>query len=203
MSSAEGGRKAPATADSPSSQGDRFRSIFESRYPAIWSYVHRRVGSATDVADVTAQVFHVAWRRQSHLPEPPDDLPWLYGVARKLVYRHWRGSRRRQQLEARLAYEASVSESGSAHPNPEVLLLQSALTRLHSTDQEVLKLIHWEQLSHAEAGAVLGCSANAVGIRLLRARNRLRLQMERDTIRPTLATLPEDVRDRKDPTDGS
>jgi RNA polymerase sigma-70 factor (ECF subfamily) len=34
--------------------------------------------------------------------------------------------------------------------------------------------VHWEQLSHAEAAQVMGCSANAVAIRVHRARGRLR-----------------------------
>jgi RNA polymerase sigma-70 factor (ECF subfamily) len=32
----------------------------------------------------------------------------------------------------------------------------------------------WEELSHAEAAEVLGCSVNAVGVRLHRAKARLR-----------------------------
>ena len=35
-------------------------------------------------------------------------------------------------------------------------------------------LVAWEQLSYAEAAQVLGCSPNAVGIRVHRARTRVR-----------------------------
>jgi DNA-directed RNA polymerase specialized sigma24 family protein len=35
-------------------------------------------------------------------------------------------------------------------------------------------LVYWEQLSHAEAAQVLGCSPNAVAIRTHRAKERLR-----------------------------
>ena len=38
----------------------------------------------------------------------------------------------------------------------------------------MLQLVLWEQLSHAEAAQVLGCSANAVAIRVHRAKARLR-----------------------------
>jgi RNA polymerase sigma-70 factor (ECF subfamily) len=51
--------------------------------------------------------------------------------------------------------------------------LRSALGRLSSDDQEILRLVAWEGLSHAEAGQALGCSANAAAIRLHRARRRL------------------------------
>ena len=35
-------------------------------------------------------------------------------------------------------------------------------------------LVAWEQLSYAEAAQVLGCSPNAIGIRVHRARTRVR-----------------------------
>jgi predicted DNA-binding protein (UPF0251 family) len=44
-------------------------------------------------------------------------------------------------------------------------------------DQELLRLLVWDGLSQAEAGEVLGISANAVGIRLSRARKRFADQL--------------------------
>jgi RNA polymerase sigma factor (sigma-70 family) len=49
-----------------------------------------------------------------------------------------------------------------------------AVARLRPVEREAIALVHWEQLSHAEAAQVLGCSANAVAIRVHRARARLR-----------------------------
>ena len=45
--------------------------------------------------------------------------------------------------------------------NDELLL---ALRQLKDGEREALMLVYWEQLSLAEAGQVLGCSANAVAI---------------------------------------
>ncbi len=47
-----------------------------------------------------------------------------------------------------------------------------ALDRLPLADQELLRLLAWDGLTQAEAGVVLGISANAVAIRLHRARKR-------------------------------
>lgn len=52
-----------------------------------------------------------------------------------------------------------------------------ALARLRPDDQELLRLIAWDDLTHAEAAAVLGISANAVAIRLHRARRRFAEQL--------------------------
>jgi RNA polymerase sigma-70 factor (ECF subfamily) len=166
----------------PISDEERFRSIFQTRYSFVHSYVLRRLGSRSgEISDVTAQVFHVAWRRRSYIPDPPNDLPWLYGVARKLVYRHWRTMRRRRQLEDRLTSEArAAGDSISSDVTPDVIRVRAAIGRLRPADQELLKLTHWEQLSRAEAGKVLGCSANAVSVRLHKAQQRLRRQLDRE-----------------------
>ena len=45
---------------------------------------------------------------------------------------------------------------------------------LKPEDRELVTLIVWDGITHAEAAAILGCSANAVGIRWHRALERLR-----------------------------
>jgi RNA polymerase sigma factor (sigma-70 family) len=49
-----------------------------------------------------------------------------------------------------------------------------AVARLRPAEREAIALVHWEQLPHAEAAQVLGCSVNAVAIRVHRAHARLR-----------------------------
>ena len=45
---------------------------------------------------------------------------------------------------------------------------------MRESDREVLRLFAWEQLTTAEIAVVLGVSANAAGVRLHRAKERLR-----------------------------
>jgi RNA polymerase sigma-70 factor (ECF subfamily) len=52
--------------------------------------------------------------------------------------------------------------------------LQEALNSMDPIDREVLALRHFEQLTNAEAAAVLGITAAAAGKRYLRALERLR-----------------------------
>ena len=55
-----------------------------------------------------------------------------------------------------------------------------AFARLSPADQEVLALTAWDGLSQAEAGAVLGITAGAYGVRLVRARRRLARHLGRE-----------------------
>ncbi|MGB0101650.1 MAG: sigma factor-like helix-turn-helix DNA-binding protein, partial [Nocardioides sp.] len=55
--------------------------------------------------------------------------------------------------------------------------LHEALAALRPEDAELLRLWAWEQLTPAEIAVVLDVSANAAGVRLHRARARLREQL--------------------------
>ena len=58
--------------------------------------------------------------------------------------------------------------------NTDEKVLLSALSRLRAADQEILRLVAWEELSHAEIGSMLGLSVAAVDARASRALKRLR-----------------------------
>jgi RNA polymerase sigma-70 factor (ECF subfamily) len=56
----------------------------------------------------------------------------------------------------------------------------AALARLREGDREILRLAAWEELSHREIAAVVGCSEASVAVRLHRARNRLGREIEKE-----------------------
>jgi len=150
----------------------RFGALYREHYRSIWAYAVRRVESHADASDVVADVFTIAWRRLSEVPDPPGDLLWLYGVARRVVAGKRRSARRVHDLIARLQANPVVLSTGSGDQLTDRLL--DAVARLRPAEREAVALVHWEQLSHDEAARVLGCSANAVAIRVHRARGRLR-----------------------------
>jgi hypothetical protein len=61
----------------------------------------------------------------------------------------------------------------------------AALGRLSDREREALQLVLWEELSHADAAQVLGCSANAAAIRVHRAKARLRGELSATEPSPT------------------
>ena len=163
-------------ADSPAvSAAERFEALYTGSYQEITGYVRRRV--PPDAADdVVAQVFTVAWRRFGQVPGPPQDRLWLFGVARNCAAEHHRAATRRLRLRTRLSQEpaavAHVPGPGGPDHDPGPVL--AALASLKPRDREALQLVLWDELSHAEAAAVLGCTVNAFELRYRRARNRVR-----------------------------
>ena len=145
--------------------------LYESHAAAVHGYALRRADR--DTADeVTAQVFLVAWRRRSEVPE--DALPWLYGVARRVLADQRRGASRRSKLGQRLR---SVAIEEPAELVSHDRGLTRALRRLSAGDREVLLLCYWEELEPPQMARVMGCSRAAAAVRLHRARRRLARQL--------------------------
>jgi RNA polymerase sigma-70 factor, ECF subfamily len=155
-------------------EGKRRREQFEALAPGLIEplrrYLHRRTDPAT-ADDVLSETLLVCWRRFEEVPDEP--LPWAYGVARNCLRNAERSERRQQRLAARVAAVDPPRETDEPRGARDDELLE-ALAGLSGDDAELLRLWAWEQLTPAEIATVVGATANAVSIRLHRARARLR-----------------------------
>jgi len=149
---------------------ERIEALFEAHHRALLAYALRRAPTPDDAEDVVAEVFATAWRRVDAVPDGDEALPWLYGVARNTVANHRRGAARQGRLRARM--EATTPRPAATDGPSEEGAALDALARLSASDQELLRLVAWEDLTHAEIAQVLNISVNAVTIRLHRARDR-------------------------------
>lgn len=175
----------------PASAGTsaRFEAFYRGSYQEIAAYVRRRVpDDAAD--DVIANVFTVAWRRFGDVPGPPQDRPWIFAVARNTVSDHNRAQRRWFRLGARLRAEAAMRglPVGPPRAGDEYERVMTAMAALRPAEREALQLVHWEELSHAEAAAVLGCTVNAFELRYRRARQAVRVAVAREASSPSSIT---------------
>jgi RNA polymerase sigma-70 factor (ECF subfamily) len=153
-----------------------FRSLFDEHFGTIYRYVRSRGQDRPDVDDVVAEVFLVAWRRMSDVPLGNGARPWLLAVARRVVWDHQRRTMRRQRLVSRLVLErGQPREAGES----DLDAVTRAMNHLRRSDRELVRLIYWDDLSQLEAAQVLGCSENAVSIRLHRIRRRLLAEIAR------------------------
>jgi RNA polymerase sigma-70 factor (ECF subfamily) len=155
----------------------RFEAVYAETYEQILGYVVRRCPSSEDAADVVAETYATAWRRIDALPHGEEARLWLYGVARKTLANHRRGQARRQRRSG----ESSVAElnvdiadlySRTPESTVELGTIARTFRELRDDDRELLSLVAWEGLDHAQIAMVMGVSRNAVRIRLHRARKR-------------------------------
>ena len=171
---AESERTLPA-ADSGRQQ--RFTSIFNAHYGDVVAYARRRTRTDADAEDVANDTFAVAWRRLDEI-RPDVPLAWLYGIARRVVANRRRGERRQGDLLTRIAATLRPdNDVALAEPDTGSSAVLTALSCLSPSDQELLRLVAWEALSHAEIAVIVGASPGAVAVKLHRARQRLSRQL--------------------------
>lgn len=158
----------------------RFEVVAQQLIEPLRRYLVRRTDPAT-ADDVLSETLLVCWRRRDELPAEP--LPWAYAVARNCLANAARAHRRQERLLVRIWQLAGRPEQPSpvAEHDP---ALAGALARLSAVDAELVRLWAWEELGPAEIGQTVGMSANAVSIRLHRARQKLRSLLNGEGERP-------------------
>jgi RNA polymerase sigma-70 factor (ECF subfamily) len=162
----------------PNERKKRFEAMYRTHYNEVLDYARRR--APEDVArDVAAETFLVAWRRLDVVPD--EQIPWLIAVARRTLANHRRSARRRLSLHAKLENERHITEmlESDPHEQSDDPAVVTAFRRLPEKDQELLRLIAWEELDYAQAATALGCSRVALRIRLHRARSRFQTELQR------------------------
>lgn len=170
-----------------------FDALFTAYHADVLSYIVRRTSLAS-AEDVLAETFLVAWRRSDRVPKDP--LPWLLGVARRVLANQRRGELRRGALVGRLAgLWLGLGTLGPWEPpstlSPE---LAAAIASLSEREREALLLTAWDGLDPDRAASAAGCSAATFRVRLHRARKRVAAQLDTSTASPSLTRTSEDTR---------
>ena len=158
--------------DSDAADREWLGSLFGEFSVALTRFAIRRVGEAA-AGDVVSETFLVAWRRRHDMPRDRPG-PWLFTTAAFVIQHEIRSNQRRTTLHDRAA-DAEATQGGDDDHATKIadrLTVHQALSQLPERDQEVLRLIEWDQLSPEDAAAVLDCSISTLKVRLHRARRR-------------------------------
>lgn len=161
--------------------GLSFERAFETEFPALHRYLHRRVG-ATAADDLAAETFATAFRNWERLDQTRPLRPWLYGIASNLVRHHWRDERRQLRAYARTGVDPVLTVDGDAIDRLDAHALErtlaAVLADLRPQDLSILLLHAWADLSDHEIAEALSLPLGTVKSRLHRTRARLRNRIE-------------------------
>jgi RNA polymerase sigma factor (sigma-70 family) len=165
---------------------DAFGQLFDRHCGAVYSYLFRLTADWSEAEDLTSAVFLQAWRRRAQVVLDRDSsLPWLLGVARRLMQNNRRARRRYQAVLARVG----AHSGGAAAPDPaEAVLgrldseqrmaqLRAAVARLPRHEREAIELCVWAELDQQAAAVSLGVPVGTVKSRLSRARRHLAAEL--------------------------
>lgn len=158
----------------------RVENLYRAHGARVLGYLARRVHPTEDAADLLSEVMLVTWRRRHDLPASPEDVPWVFGVARNLLANPRRSSTRRLAATEDLAAHLRLLPRWEGPHREAGMDLRAALARLDDLDREIVTLSVWEQLSSTEIAVVLTMPAATVRSRQARARARPRTSLDDD-----------------------
>jgi RNA polymerase sigma-70 factor, ECF subfamily len=153
---------------------ERFEALYRAHAGAVLAYACRRTDRAT-ADDVVADVFLIVWRRVADVPADP--LPWLFGIARRVLANRRRSDARAAALNDRLQATTPLQQA-ELRATPVDAALERALGALSERDRELLLLVAWDGLDPARAACALGVRPGTFAVRLHRARRRLARLLE-------------------------
>jgi RNA polymerase sigma-70 factor (ECF subfamily) len=158
----------------------RLKQVVDEHFGRVAAYLLSRT-DRDSAAEALARTLEVVWQRLDVLPADP--LPWLLGIARRVLSDQWRAQSRRDALMVRLTeaenmrHRAMVQREEGDDAALDRLVAVHALSGLTDSEREVLLLVAWDGLTAREASRVLGCTRGAFAVRLFRARAHLRDQI--------------------------
>ncbi|MFE4950785.1 RNA polymerase sigma factor [Leifsonia sp. NPDC056665] len=159
--------------------GAAFAELFRRHRDRLFRHVLRLVPTPTDAEDIVGLAFAEAWRkRRSVTFIDASILPWLLVTGANLARNSFRARRRHDALLAKLPEPAVVPDPATevieqVHGSEVSARVRESFDRLSDRDKQILSLCVLEELSTADAAAILRIPAGTVKSRLSRARQRL------------------------------
>lgn len=162
---------------------DAFVTLYRRRQPAIYRFAWQMSGSAATAQDVTQEVFLAVVRAAADFDANRGAVaPYLFGIARNLVRRAWRSRGPEvESLDEVMAVEPEVIDdpSDGLVARERMSMVHQAVSALPAHYREVVVLCELEELSYADAAAVLGQPVGTIRSRLHRARSLLASKLGR------------------------
>ena len=162
--------------------GDRaaFATLVHRHYDRIYGLAWRLTGSRTEAEDLAQDICAALPAKLRHWRGEARFTTWLYRVIVNAAH----DLRRRQATRSRAAlgwgdWELARQDEIAAQTEAQDWLAQS-MTRLPPELRDTLALVLGEEMTQAEAGAVLGVSEGTIAWRMSEVKKRLREMARKD-----------------------
>ncbi len=155
--------------------GDRtaFAALLERHYDRIHGLAWQLTGSRSDAEDVAQDVCCTLLQRIGGFRGEARFSTWLCGI----TFNACRDARRKRRslagLTERLAILAGIGKGQDGADLHDAMWVRSAVSRLPAAYRDAVVLVVGQQLTHAEAAAILGVAEATVSWRMHEARRRL------------------------------
>jgi RNA polymerase sigma-70 factor (ECF subfamily) len=162
---------------------EAFGSLYERYVRKIYNYIYYRTGNVNDAEDLTAKVFHRAFRHiESYNQRGIPFSAWLYRIAHNLVANWYRDRSRKKEvaLDEQLpsSFQFDFPES-ALEKSQESEKMIKALRKLPPERQQLIILKFVEGMSNIEIGLIMRKSEGAIKSLYHRTLQSLRKEIEK------------------------
>lgn len=157
-----------------------FAELFDRHARSVLAFATYRVGRQV-ADDVLSETFLVAFRRRTDFDLSAESaVPWLIGIASRLIRRHRTVEAKQWRSFAASATHHDLSTLGGLDDamsridaQREMTILRARIAALAPKDRETLLLYAWQGMSYDDIAEALGVPVGTVRSRLNRARRKL------------------------------
>lgn len=143
----------------------RYAAFYRAQHGKALALVRLRAADC-DAEALVADAFELLWKRMLAGGEP--DTGWFFQVVRNKIGDFYRSARRRESATSPDALP-NASTDGDTHHSELRVDVRRVLLGLPLRYREPLVLVHWLDLSNADAAQALGIRDGAFRVRLHRA----------------------------------
>jgi RNA polymerase sigma factor (sigma-70 family) len=145
------------------------KAVYDMYSGAVYSVAMSILRDPGRAADATQQTFVKAWRSAETFDVDRKFAPWIYSIARRTAIDIYRKERRRIPSE----FVDTAVDGASMERVWEVFEVRVAVDRLADEEREVVRMSHFESLTHAEIAKRLDIPLGTVKSRSHRAHQHL------------------------------
>lgn len=147
-----------------------FGALVRRHKSTIYSVCYMFAKERDDVDDLFQEVLVRIWQGLRSFRADSAESTWIYRVSLNTCISYERKERRRRSMRVPIDPEFFVAEDTE---HPQTAELRRRIQKLPSLDRAIL-LMWLECLPYDEIGSVVGISAKAVSVRLVRIREKLK-----------------------------
>ena len=160
-----------------------FATLVNKYQKQVHAYTYRKVGDYHIAEDITQETFLEVYQNLGKLRDPTKFSKWLFAIANYLCIAWFRKNQSMSELlhesytlktetDSYSRYVALENERDAAEAQRE--LVQTLLSKLKESDQQIITLHYFEEMTSAEISSYLGVPQNTIKSRLRRAKQRLK-----------------------------
>ena len=160
-----------------------FGELYDALAPRMYAFILRKVSDVARAEDLVQQTLLKLHCARGRYVAGSCVTPWAFAILRRLHL----DQERRKKLEVLSVDGTTDTNPTSPQANPEEsatqkeqlqLLSDSAASDLSPAQQLAFELVHYAQMTHAEAAEALGTTVASVKLRMQRANHAVRAALD-------------------------